>query len=95
MVDVFEFPPQAQGHNPRTTPAPFTYAGQEAKIARYQNLLSKISAGDNDGEGEGADGIYVDWSSEEQETIEMQGPDGKADDKPLVGTFADAAAAMG
>lgn len=90
MVDIFEVAPRASGARTPTTPA---FAGQEAKMSRYQNLLSKLSSGDD----EPADGVYVDWlpQEHEQEAIEL-GSNGhsKDDDKPLVGTFADAAAAM-
>jgi hypothetical protein len=102
MVDIFEIVPQ--GHNPRTAASPFLYGGQDARVMRYQNLLSKISGADSEGDGgsesDGADGVYVDWLPQDQETIEMRGAEAAgaraaAEDKPLVGTFADAAAAMG
>ena len=83
MVDIFEVAPQSDGTR---TPAT-AYTGHEAKMTRYQNLISKLSADD-----EPADGVYVDWLPQ-QEVIEL-GSNGKDDDKPLVGTFADAAAAM-
>ena len=88
MVDIFEVAPRASGTRTPTTAAP----GQEAKLSRYQNLLSKLSSTDD----EPADGVYVDWlpREEDQQAIEL-GSNGEAkDDKPLVGTFADAAAAM-
>ncbi|KAF4985676.1 hypothetical protein FDECE_16399 [Fusarium decemcellulare] len=93
MVDIFEIAPQ---ENPaRGTTTPFAYAGQGARLARYQHLVAKLS---NQGESP-ANGVKVDWLPED-ETIEMQknGPASiktlESDDGPLVGTFADAAAAM-
>ncbi|KAM5342790.1 hypothetical protein ACJ41O_013756 [Fusarium nematophilum] len=93
MVDIFEIAPQENAARGTTTP--FAYAGQGARLARYQHLVSKLSSqGDNP-----AGGVKVDWLPED-ETIEMQknGPASiktlESDDGPLVGTFADAAAAM-
>lgn len=96
MVDIFEVAPQGDGRR-RSTPAPFAYAGQEARIMRYKNLLSKLGANNAGEDVDPADGVQVDWLTEEQDLIEMQrnAPNTKTDDdKPLVGTFADAAAAM-
>ena len=96
MVDIFEVAPPGDGRR-RSAPAPFAYAGQEARIMRYQNLVSKLAASNGADEVDTADGVQVDWLAEEQDTIELQRngamtkPD---DDEPLVGTFADAAAAM-
>ncbi|TDZ44986.1 hypothetical protein CTRI78_v009158 [Colletotrichum trifolii] len=90
MVDIFEIAPQDHAHRP--APATFAYAGQEARIVRYQHLLSKLASQD-----EAPAGVQVDWLPQEDDTIEMQRgvPTVKAEsDKPLVGTFADAAAAM-
>lgn len=99
MVDIFEIAPQHQMARPN--PGPFAYAGQEAHIVRYQNLLAKLASkhddqGRNSTQGQGPPDIQVDWFPEE-ETVEMQGkaPSVRSDsDQPLVGTFADAAAAM-
>ncbi|OLN87103.1 hypothetical protein CCHL11_06556 [Colletotrichum chlorophyti] len=90
MVDIFEIAPQDHAHRP--APTTFAYAGQEARIVRYQHLLSKLASKD-----ETPAGVQVDWLPQEDDTIEMQRgvPAVKAEsDKPLVGTFADAAAAM-
>lgn len=89
MVDIFEVTPQS---NPSRAPTAFPYAPQEATMSRYQNLLSRLSAADD----EALDGVQVDWLPQEHDdTIEMRDSEqGKGDDKPLVGTFADAAAAM-
>lgn len=95
MVDIFEIAPQPNG--PRTTAAPLALAGQDARASKYQNLLSRLSAGED---AEGVDGVYVDWlpraqeQEQQRETVEVRGGRGGGD-KPLVGTFADAAAAMG
>lgn len=106
MVDIFEI---ARQENTTRGTTPFAYAGQGARVARYQHLVSKLNT-QNDGSGgaspatgaTGPGGVKVDWLPEE-ETIEMQknGNGGPAsiktidtDDGPLVGTFADAAAAM-
>lgn len=99
MVDIFDIAPQ--NNISRPTPAPFAYAGQEARIARYQNLLSRLASKDDSpvrgqGQGQMPPGIQVDWLPED-EPVEMQGnaPSIKSEtDEPLVGTFADAAAAM-
>ncbi|KAG7109678.1 hypothetical protein HYQ44_011662 [Verticillium longisporum] len=50
MVDIFEIAPQ--DHAARPAPALFAYAGQEARIVRYQHLLSKLASKH---EGEGTD----------------------------------------
>ncbi|KXH42960.1 hypothetical protein CSIM01_01714 [Colletotrichum simmondsii] len=90
MVDIFEIAPQDHAHRP--APTTFAYAGQEARIVRYQHLLSKLASKDD-----APTGVQVDWLPQEDDTIEMR--HGvlavKTElDKPLVGTFADAAAAM-
>ncbi|TQN73300.1 hypothetical protein CSHISOI_02121 [Colletotrichum shisoi] len=90
MVDIFEIAPQDHAHRP--APTTFAYAGQEARIVRYQHLLSKLASKDK-----APTGVQVDWLPQEDDTIEMQRgvPSVQAEsDKPLVGTFADAAAAM-
>lgn len=91
MVDIFEVTPQS--HAARA-PTAFPNATQGPGMSRYQSLLSRLSAAADDDEP--VDGVYVDWLPQEQDgTIEMRDGDrGKGDDKPLVGTFADAAAAM-
>ncbi|KAI5459384.1 late endosomal/lysosomal adaptor and MAPK and MTOR activator-domain-containing protein [Mariannaea sp. PMI_226] len=102
MVDIFEIAPQENATRGATTP--FAYSGQGARLARYQHLVAKLNT-EGDGNSPAATapgGVKVDWIPEE-ETIEMQrnGNNGAAsiktidtDDGPLVGTFADAAAAM-
>ncbi|KAF4976570.1 hypothetical protein FZEAL_6781 [Fusarium zealandicum] len=94
MVDIFEIAPH-ENAAVRGTTTPFAYAGQGARLARYQHLVSKLS---NQSESPAA-GVKVDWLPED-ETIEMHksGPASiktlESDEGPLVGTFADAAAAM-
>ncbi len=86
MVDIFEIAPQDSAQ--RVVPAPYALAGQEARHARYQHLLSKLAANDE----LMADAV-VDWTPHEDDTIEMQGgvPPIKAEaGEPLVGYFADA-----
>ncbi|KAK3940451.1 late endosomal/lysosomal adaptor and MAPK and MTOR activator-domain-containing protein [Diplogelasinospora grovesii] len=104
MVDIYDIVPQdkavVQPAQAAAAPAPFTYAAQEARMARYQTLLSKLSSHDED---------YllttsvarVDWGVPEDDNIEMQksvlaAPVVKLEggEGPLVGNFADAAAAM-
>lgn len=87
MVDIFEVTPQS---NPSRAPPAFPYA-HDPQTSRYQNLLSRLSVADD----EPVDGVHVDWlPAEHDDNIEMRSEQGKGDDKPLVGTFADAAAAM-
>lgn len=95
MVDVYEI-----GDTMRPAPAPFAYSGQEARLARYQNLLSRI-AGDEDA----VEAIEIDASpllapvdevaavavSTTPLELSVTGLDKEA---ALVGTFADAAVAM-
>ena len=89
MVDVFEIAPSEDA--PRTTPVPYALAGQEARVARYQNLLSKLAVTEELGPE-----VRVDWAPRADDTIEMQQnvPAVKAKvGEPLVGNFADAATA--
>lgn len=87
MVDIFEITPQESSIQPTVH---YTYAGQDARMARYQNLLSKLSD-DNEAAGQAS----VDWlGADEDDALEAQ-PDGKLEgglEEALVGTFADAAA---
>lgn len=92
MVDVFEIAPQT------TTPAGpsshFAYAGQGARLARYQRLVSKLGAADESPPA----GVRVGWLADEdpvdsnqEQATSLKTLEG--DDGALVGTFADAAAA--
>jgi len=88
MVFIFEMaPPETAA----AAPTPFAYAGQEARIVRYQHLLSKLGAAE--GEAAAAAAVQVDWLPQDEEPIELQRSRADAG-AALVGTFADAAAAM-
>ncbi|PHH85970.1 hypothetical protein CDD83_10926 [Cordyceps sp. RAO-2017] len=95
MVDVFEIAPHDILTRGGTT-TPFAYAGQGARVARYQHLVSKLSTDEN---GDAA-GVRVDWLAEDDGAdLQNRRPASiktLQDDNagPLVGTFADAAAAM-
>ncbi|KAM0532245.1 hypothetical protein ACHAPP_007184 [Verticillium nonalfalfae] len=70
MVDIFEIAPQ--DHAARPAPALFAYAGQEARIVRYQHLLSKLASKDEgEGQGQGPAGVQVDWLPQE-DTVDVQ-----------------------
>lgn len=82
-MDVFEIAPQ---ESQRTQPNIFS--GQEARLARYQNILSKLSPEDGAEESD-----VVEWLPSEDESSETQGKSSgikEISDEPLVGTFADA-----
>jgi hypothetical protein len=69
-------------------------AGQDDRLTRYHNIISKLSAEDEASAGGVAQG-HLDWESDD-DGIEPQGDilhikEGSGE--PLVGTFADAAAA--
>lgn len=83
LVDVFEIAPQ---ESQRTQPNIFS--GQDARLARYQNILSKLSPEDGAEESD-----VVEWLPSEDESSETQGKSSgikEISDEPLVGTFADA-----
>lgn len=90
MVDIYDIVPQDKAVQP--APAPHAYAAQDATMARYHTLLSKLSSQDDL-----AAVARVDWGTPEDDNIEMQQNtllikvDGG---ELLVGNFADAAAAM-
>lgn len=91
MVDVFEIaPPPGTGRGSSTN---FAYAGQGARLARYQHLVAKLNAEEDNQHT----GIKVGWLADD-ETIEMHGNrpasvKSERGEDALVGTFADAAAA--
>lgn len=94
MVDIFEIAPQDPIGRTSTTTL-FAYAGQGARVARYHHLVSKLSTQEDSPPA----GIKVDWLADED--VSEQHGDRPAslrtledDDAALVGTFADAAAAM-
>ncbi|KAI1101763.1 late endosomal/lysosomal adaptor and MAPK and MTOR activator-domain-containing protein [Jackrogersella minutella] len=86
LVDVFEITPQ---ESQRTQPALFS--GQEARLARYQNILSKLSTEGISTSADGSPGA-AEWLLGEDDTVELQGKAPSIKDEtggPLVGTFAD------
>ncbi|KAJ6786404.1 hypothetical protein PWT90_03374 [Aphanocladium album] len=92
MVDIFEIAPQQPNVG---ASAGFGYAGQGARVARYQHLVSKLSSDDADQPA----GIKIDWFTEDdapdsQNERPMSLKTLDNDEGALVGTFADAAAAM-
>lgn len=93
MVDIFEIAPQEPANRGSSTP--FAYAGQGARMARYQHLVSKLNANEDSPPA----GVKVDWLADE-DTVEVNSERPASlktldeDDGALVGTFADAAAAM-
>ncbi|KAL5600883.1 hypothetical protein BROUX41_005723 [Berkeleyomyces rouxiae] len=96
MVDIFEI-----GDAARPTPAPFAYAGQENRLLRYRNLLSKISGTDEDSDGAQIESSLplpqVDASATTPVELSLtlySVTDQQDKEAALVGTFADAAAAM-
>lgn len=93
MVDIFDIAPQDPALRPAA--ASFAYAGQEARVVRYQHLLSKLS-GIDDGQDlvTGGAGVHVDWLEEHADAAHGAPSIKSESDEPLVGTFADAAAAM-
>jgi len=73
---------------------PTVFSGHDSRLTRYQNILSKLSS-NNDGAAEGNQGA-VEWLLGDEDNAEIPEQDitikeGSAG--PLIGTFADAAAA--
>lgn len=72
----------------------FAYAGQGARLARYQHLVSKLSSDDVTQPG----GIKIGWLADD-DNLDLPGTSPvslktqEGDKAALVGTFADAAAA--
>ncbi|KAH8172352.1 late endosomal/lysosomal adaptor and MAPK and MTOR activator domain-containing protein [Sarocladium implicatum] len=94
MVDIFEINPAET--STRTSANAFAYAGQGARVARYQHLISKLDSEDN---LTSTAGIKVDWMEDDDAADTTGGNETSVsrpqnDEGPLVGTFADAAAAM-
>ena len=82
LVDVFEITPQ---ESQRAQPAVFS--GQDARMARYHNILAKLTPED------GADPDVVEWLPSDDETSDVQGRNHHIKElsgESLVGTFADA-----
>ncbi|POS80332.1 hypothetical protein DHEL01_v201285 [Diaporthe helianthi] len=99
MVDIFEIaPPKDVQYRP--PPTPYGLVGQEARHMRYQSLLSKLSADEEDS----AAGARVEWSAgeddgedEEADTTALHNGVPQIKTEPsdaLVGNFREAAAAM-
>lgn len=99
MVDIFEIAPPKDAQY-RAPPTPYGLVGQEARHMRYQSLLSKLSADEEDS----AAGARVEWSAGEDEEEDEDGdatalhkavPQIKTEPSDaLVGNFREAAAAM-
>jgi hypothetical protein len=87
LVDVFEIAPQ---ESQRVHPT--VMSGQDARLARYQNILSKLSPED------GVDSVeigheVVEWLPSKDDSIELHGNSPgikEGSGEPFVGTFADA-----
>ncbi|KAH8902064.1 hypothetical protein BR93DRAFT_363643 [Coniochaeta sp. PMI_546] len=96
MVDIYEIAPQDKDPHTEPLAAHYATAGQEARMARYQTLLTQLSS--NDDLAAAAVAGRVDWDAPEEDKIEAQGSAApmkvEADNRPLVGTFAEAATAM-
>lgn len=96
MVDIYEIVPQDKDPHTQAPATRYAHAGQEARIARYQTLLTKLASND-DLAGAAAAG-RIDWDAPEEDSSEAQTDivpvKVEADNRPLVGTFAEAATAM-
>ncbi|KAI2621337.1 late endosomal/lysosomal adaptor and MAPK and MTOR activator-domain-containing protein [Xylaria nigripes] len=91
LVDVFDIAPQ---ESQRTHPVLFF--GHDARLARYESILSKLSSDDAPTTVDG-NHRTVEWLLSEQDNADLPGQnmtikEGSAG--PLVGTFADVAAAV-
>jgi hypothetical protein len=100
MVDIYEIAPRNLGASQQQLEQTYAFAGQEARMARYRNLLAKLSTSEEDAlqsaakvEWAGLDSTDADTNIELQHTelvpIKVEGSG-----ELLVGNFADAAAAM-
>ncbi|KAI2609657.1 late endosomal/lysosomal adaptor and MAPK and MTOR activator-domain-containing protein [Hypoxylon fragiforme] len=91
LVDVFEITPQ---ESQRTQPAMFS--GQDARLARYQNILSTLPSEGDFNSADSGPGA-VDWLLSEDDMVDLHGKAPSIKDEaggPLVGTFADITAAV-
>ncbi|KAI1157816.1 late endosomal/lysosomal adaptor and MAPK and MTOR activator-domain-containing protein [Nemania serpens] len=91
LVDVFEITPE---ESQRTQPAIFP--GQEARLARYQHILSKLSSNDGRTTAHGNQGATA-WLLGEEDNVDQPEQSimiKELSSGPLVGTFADAVAAL-
>jgi len=96
MVDIYEIVPQEGDRYTGPPVTQYANAGQNARMARYQSLLTKLSS--NEDLAAAAVAGRVDWDAPEDDNIEMQKNvtpvKVEVDSTPLVGTFAEAATAM-
>ncbi|RCI16129.1 hypothetical protein L249_3083 [Ophiocordyceps polyrhachis-furcata BCC 54312] len=98
MVDVFESAPMSRNG----ASISFAFAGQGVRTARYQHLVSKLGTDDEEAD------VRIDWLIDDEDdgrekrdkdgaNVPVKGTvktfDGDEAGGPLVGTFADAAAA--
>ncbi|KAH8896600.1 hypothetical protein GQ53DRAFT_743239 [Thozetella sp. PMI_491] len=93
LVDIYEIDPQDKTLQ-SSAAHPYAHVGQEARMARYQTLLTKLSSRDDF-----SSVARVDWGTPEDDPIEMQRSSPAAvklegSGGALVGNFADAVAAM-
>ncbi|RWA12167.1 hypothetical protein EKO27_g2927 [Xylaria grammica] len=91
LVDVFEITPQ---ESQRIHPAMFSE--QDARLTRYQNILSKLSSDDGASTADGRP-TSVEWLLNEEDNADL--PEQNITIKesasgPFVGTFADAVTAV-
>ncbi|KAB5543132.1 late endosomal/lysosomal adaptor and MAPK and MTOR activator-domain-containing protein [Coniochaeta sp. 2T2.1] len=97
MVDVYEIAPQDKDPHTELSATYYAPAGQEARMARYQTLLTKLASND-DLAGAAAVAGRIDWDAPDEDTVEVYPHTTpvkvEADNTPLVGTFAEAATAM-
>lgn len=96
MVDIYEIAPQDKDPHTEPPTTHYAHAGQEARMARYQTLLTKLAS--NDDLAAAAVAGRIDWDVSEEDNMEVQSDATpvkvEADSRPLVGTFAEAATAM-
>lgn len=87
LVDVFEI---TSDEAQRTQP--LIFPGQDARLARYQHILSKLSSTDGAPTTDGGQGVSA-WLLSEEDTADPIGRKTtikEGSSGPLVGTFADA-----
>ncbi|GAW26637.1 putative glycoside hydrolase family 74 protein [Rosellinia necatrix] len=91
LVDVFEITPE---ESQRTHP--LIFPGQDARLARYQHILSKLSSDDPIPAADGNQGATA-WLLGEEDIVDPPGQKftiKEGSSGPLVGTFADAVTAV-
>jgi hypothetical protein len=97
MVDIYEIAPQDKDLHSEPPTTHYAHAGQEARMARYQTLLTKLASND-DLAGAAAVAGRIDWDAPEEDHMEAHRNVTpikiEADSTTLVGTFAEAATAM-